>query len=155
MIDVLCVDKTGTLTKNELAVAAVRPLAEGWTPGDVLAFAALASSAEGQDPVDAAIRAAALATPSRRPLPIVTGFTPFDPTSKRSEAMARDQSQHEIRISKGAPAALATLAPMTPEIAAELELLAGSRVPDAGSRERPAGKDGFCRTGRPQRPATA
>ena len=41
MIDVLCVDKTGTLTENELAVATVRPLAEGWTVGDVLAFAAL------------------------------------------------------------------------------------------------------------------
>ena len=49
-IDVLCADKTGTLTINELAVAAVRPLAEGWTPGDVLAFAALTSSAEGKDP---------------------------------------------------------------------------------------------------------
>ena len=140
MIDVLCVDKTGTLTKNELAVAAVRPLAEDWTPGDVLAFTALASSAEGQDPVDAAIRAAALATPSRRPLPIVTDFIPFDPTSKRSEAVARDQSQHEIRISKGAPAALATLAPMTREIAAELELLAGTGYRTLAVVSGPPGK---------------
>ena len=69
-IDVLCADKTGTLTRNELAVATVRPLANGWTPGDVLAFAALTGSTEGKDPVDAAIRAAALATPPQRPLPI-------------------------------------------------------------------------------------
>ncbi|HTT75994.1 MAG TPA: HAD-IC family P-type ATPase [Candidatus Binataceae bacterium] len=126
MIDVLCVDKTGTLTKNELAVAAVRPLANGWTVGDVLAFAALTSSPEGQDPVDAAIRAAALATPSQRSLPVVTGFTPFDPAYKRSEAIARDEGQNEIRISKGAPSVLELLAPMTPAIVAEVEALSGS-----------------------------
>ncbi len=125
-IDVLCADKTGTLTRNELAVAAVRPLAEGWTPGDVLAFAALASSTEGKDPVDTAIRAAALGTLPQRPLPSVTGFIPFDPTNKRSEAIAKDQSHHQVNISKGAPAALSTLAPMTPAMAAELQLLSGA-----------------------------
>lgn len=77
MIDVLWVDKTGTLTENKLAVTTVRPLAEGWTAGDVLAFAALANSPEGQDPVDVAIRTAALATSPQRPLPVVTTFTPL------------------------------------------------------------------------------
>ena len=124
MIDVLCVDKTGTLTENELAVATVRPLAEGWTVGDVLAFAALTCSAHGQDPVDAAIRVAALATPPRRSIPALTGFTPFDPVSKRSEAIAKGQDQRELRISKGAPVAITSLAPMTPEIAKELDSLA-------------------------------
>lgn len=125
-IDVLCADKTGTLTINELAVAAVRPLAEGWTPGDVLAFAALTSSAEGKDPVDAAIRAAALATPPQRPLPSVIRFVPFDPANKRSEATATDRRHQQIKICKGAPAALSTLAPMTAAMAAELERLSGA-----------------------------
>ena len=139
-IDVLCADKTGTLTRNELAVVAVRPLADGWTPGDVLAFAALTGSTEGKDPVDAAIRAAALATPPQRPLPNVTGFVPFDPTNKRSEATVRDQSNHQINISKGAPSALATLAPMTPAMAAELERLSGAGYRTLAVASGPPGK---------------
>ena len=139
-IDVLCADKTGTLTRNELAVVAVRPLTEGCTPGDVLAFAALTSSAEGKDPVDAAIRAAALATPPQRPLPSVTGFVPFDPTNKRSEATVTDQSHHQINISKGAPSALATLAPMTPAMAAELERLSGAGYRTLAIASGPPGK---------------
>ena len=59
-MDVLCADKTGTLTRNELAVTEVRPMA-GFDRATVLALAALASSDGGPDPVDAAIRAAAAA----------------------------------------------------------------------------------------------
>jgi H+-transporting ATPase len=55
MIDVLCADKTGTLTANELIVASVRPLNDKYREADVLALAALASSADGGDPIDAAI----------------------------------------------------------------------------------------------------
>lgn len=122
-IDVLCADKTGTLTKNELVVAAVRPLADGWSIGDVLSFAALASSMNGQDPVDAAIRSAAEAQRSPRTMPTVLKFVPFDPTSKRSEAVAADASGSEIRISKGAPTALATLAPLTEKAKEEIGIL--------------------------------
>ncbi len=57
-MDVLCADKTGTLTRNELTVTDVRAMA-GFDRAHVLALAALASSEGGQDPVDAAIRAAA------------------------------------------------------------------------------------------------
>src|SRR5271168_3640142 len=57
-IDVLCADKTGTLTRNELSVASVFPL-PGYDVSHVLGLAALASSDGAQDPVDAAIRAAA------------------------------------------------------------------------------------------------
>lgn len=101
-IDVLCVDKTGTLTSNELGVAVVRPLAAGWSEGDVLAFAALASS-DGPDSVDAAVQRAARAAPPTRPLPHVSNFTPFDPTTKQAEAKAVDASGREILITKGAP----------------------------------------------------
>ena len=122
-IDVLCADKTGTLTNNELGVDAVRPLADGWSQGDVLAFAALASSSEGTDPVDAAIRQAARGSSPRRPLPTILGFTPFDPAGKRAEATARDSAGHEIRITKGAPAAVMSLAPLVGTAPAELEAL--------------------------------
>ena len=59
MVDVVCCDKTGTLTRNELAIDAVRPIKPGCDETDVLRYAALASSPEGQDPVDAVVRAAA------------------------------------------------------------------------------------------------
>ena len=57
-MDVLCADKTGTLTRNALSVASVEAMA-GFDEAHVLALAALASSDGGQDPVDAAIRSAA------------------------------------------------------------------------------------------------
>jgi H+-transporting ATPase len=59
MIDVLCVDKTGTLTMNSLGVSRAMPLMDAFTEAMVLTYAAAASSTDGQDPVDAAIRAAA------------------------------------------------------------------------------------------------
>ena len=58
MIDVLCVDKTGTLTENSLGVGEVVSLADGIDNDGLLAYAAAASSGDGQDPVDCAIRAA-------------------------------------------------------------------------------------------------
>ncbi|MGC1181075.1 MAG: HAD-IC family P-type ATPase, partial [Methyloceanibacter sp.] len=61
-MDVLCADKTGTLTRNELTVTTVRPMPD-FDAAHVLALAALASSDGGQDPVDGAIRSAALGKP--------------------------------------------------------------------------------------------
>ena len=61
-VDVLCADKTGTLTRNELAGhGTVKPMTDDLREDEVLAWAALASSDTGQDPVDSAIRAAVLA----------------------------------------------------------------------------------------------
>ena len=129
-IDVLCADKTGTLTENKIDVAPVRPLREGWTADDVLAFAALASSSDGRDPIDVAVRRAAKATSPQRPLPAVRAFTPFDPASKRAQAKTQDAEGHEILIMKGAPAAIAAVAPLDAAAAAELETLsqAGHRT---------------------------
>jgi H+-transporting ATPase len=85
-IDVLCSDKTGTLTRNELTVTSVRPL-PGFDEAHVLGMAALASSDGGQDPVDAAIRLAASQNKATG-LPKLTAFVPFDPVKKTSEATA-------------------------------------------------------------------
>jgi len=102
MIDVLCVDKTGTLTENTLTVAGI------WaaTPAtDVLGLAAAASSPTGQDPIDSAIRTAA------PPHGLHVGkFVPFDPAAKMAEAFATDAAGRTLRIVKGAPAAVAPVA---------------------------------------------
>ena len=114
MIDVLCVDKTGTLTENALSVGEVRPLGEGHDAGEVLALAAAASSADGQDPVDGAIRIAA-ASGAHAGHWTVTRFIPFDPGTKMAEAFLRDDAGGTLRVAKGAPAAIAAVAAMTGE----------------------------------------
>src|ERR1019366_323812 len=76
-LDILCIDKTGTLTRNELAVAAVRAM-PGLDEDRVLALAALASAEGGQDPVDAAVRAAAASLKTGADQLTVTSFVPFD-----------------------------------------------------------------------------
>jgi H+-transporting ATPase len=106
-IDVLCADKTGTLTANELSVTEVRSLS-GFDKAHVLGLAALASSDGGQDPVDAAIRAAA-AKEKADDLPALVTFIPFDPAKKISEASATDLHGAAIRVVKGAFTAVASL----------------------------------------------
>src|SRR5579883_1700713 len=120
-LDVLCADKTGTLTRNELKVTAVKPLKEGLTGSDVLALAALASSDSGQDPVDTAIRAAVKGHPFAGTN--VRKFMPFDPATKVAEALIADASGNEQRVIKGAPAVVGQIAPLGPMEPAELETL--------------------------------
>ncbi len=99
-MDVLCADKTGTLTRNALAVTAVRPL-DGFDAPRLLALAALASTDGGGDPVDGAIRSAALRQPSLAP-PKLLALVPFDPATKTSAATAEDAGGDTLRIVKGA-----------------------------------------------------
>jgi len=115
-IDVLCADKTGTLTRNQLTVTAVRPL-PGSDGAHVLTMAALASSDGGQDPVDAAIRAAAAGKAAANPAKLLH-FIPFDPATKMSEATAADPSLGTLRIIKGAFATVGILAAPSPTAAA-------------------------------------
>ena len=122
MVDVICCDKTGTLTRNELVVSAIRPAKPSYDEADVLDFAALASSPEGQDPMDSVIRTMAAKGKSHRHATLKAAhFMPFDPATKMAEATAIDAGR-EIRVVKGAPAVVATVAPMTP--AAEKDLAA-------------------------------
>jgi H+-transporting ATPase len=104
-MDVLCVDKTGTLTQNELTVATVHAM-PGFDDSRVLGLAGLASSDGGQDPVDAAIRAAA-AKNAAPDLPKLGKFVPFDSATKMSEATAVEPSGATVRVLKGAFAAIA------------------------------------------------
>jgi H+-transporting ATPase len=103
-MDVLCADKTGTLTRNELSVTSTHPM-PGFDVAHLMALAALASSDGGQDPVDAAIRAAASGK-SVTDAPRLVAFVPFDPATKRSEATVAGPEGGTQRVVKGAFAAV-------------------------------------------------
>jgi H+-transporting ATPase len=115
-IDVLCSDKTGTLTLNALSVTSVRPL-PGFDESHVLGLAALASSDGGQDPVDVAIRSAASHKPASD-LPKLVAFVPFDSAKKTSEATTTDAKGSAERIIKGAYAAVVALTAPSPTVTA-------------------------------------
>ena len=112
-IDVLCADKTGTLTNNELKVTTVHQM-PGFDESQVMGMAALASSDGGQDPVDGAIRAVALQRAASN-LPKLINFVPFDPATKMSEAMVTDSTGATLRVVKGAFAAVAGLTQASPD----------------------------------------
>ncbi|EDY38004.1 plasma-membrane proton-efflux P-type ATPase [Cyanobium sp. PCC 7001] len=107
-IDILCSDKTGTLTQNRLSLGSpfcVPPA----TPEQLLRCAALASRAEDGDPIDAAVLEAPEAGSALAGMRI-EGFSPFDPVSKRTEATAVDAAGRRLRVSKGAPQVILALA---------------------------------------------
>src|SRR5579875_187250 len=105
---VLCVDKTGTITQNELEVVEVEPLA-GDDRASVLRLAALASATGTLDPVDAAVTRAARSAPFAN-VPKPVKFVPFDPARKMSEAIVTTAAGETERIVKGAFPAVAALA---------------------------------------------
>jgi H+-transporting ATPase len=110
--DVLCSDKTGTITKNELSVARVEPL-KGFSDNDVLLYGALSSREEDKDPIDEAIIDKSRA---EKELSEVlnkyktTDFKPFDPVSKHTEATVKDSEGRIYRVAKGAPQVILSLA---------------------------------------------
>ena len=112
-MDVLCCDKTGTLTRNELAVTAVRGL-PGFDEAGLLQLAALASSDGGPDLIDRAVRDAVTDRPATASLRLEK-FTPFDPATKRAEAIVVDGNGRRQRIVKGAFAIVAALCPESPK----------------------------------------
>ena len=114
-MDVLCADKTGTLTDNKLTVAAVHAL-PGFDEAYLLVLAALASSDGGQDPVDGAIRTAA-GGKNVADAPTLVKFVPFDPATKMSEATVALPGGGTQRVVKGAFASVSKLAQPSPEAA--------------------------------------
>jgi H+-transporting ATPase len=122
-IDVLCADKTGTLTRNQLSVTTVQPM-PGFDESHILTMAALASSDGGQDPVDVAIRATAAQKVSANP-PKLSHFKPFDPATKMSEATATDTNLGTVRIVKGAFTVVVAIAAPSPTAAVAANELEG------------------------------
>lgn len=100
-VDILCSDKTGTLTKNQLSLG--EPVLFGKTDAEQLVLAAsLACDLDGDDPIDQAVLQG---LKNRDVLQAFkqTKFVPFDPVSKRTEAQASDKNGKVSRYTKGAP----------------------------------------------------
>lgn len=119
-MDVLCVDKTGTITMNQLTVTGVTPLAQA-TEADVLVAGALASQESNQDPIDLAFLAAAQAHHVFDGLAAATpvSFAPFDAKTRRTEAVV-EQNGQQLRVMKGAVRTVAEACGLQP---AEIEML--------------------------------
>lgn len=108
-IDVLCSDKTGTLTQNRLTMGDPFVL-QAVSADQVILYAALASRAEDQDPIDLAI----LNSQKLQKAPgdyQVIHFQPFDPVSKRTETTVKGAEGPIFKVTKGAPQVILSLAP--------------------------------------------
>jgi plasma-membrane proton-efflux P-type ATPase len=129
-MDVLCVDKTGTITMNQLAVTGVIPL-EHATEADVLFAGALASQEANQDPIDHAFLAAAKDRHIFDNLPKVmpVSFAPFDAKNRRTEAVV-EQNGQRFRVMKGAVHTIAEACALQPPAVEAL----GTRVNESASK---------------------
>jgi len=120
-MDVLCVDKTGTITMNQLTVTGVLPLEQA-TEADVLFGGALASQEANQDPIDLAFLAAAkerhLFDGGLAVTPV--SFAPFDAKNRRTEAVV-EQNGQRLRVMKGAVETVAQACGLKPAAIAALE----------------------------------
>jgi H+-transporting ATPase len=111
-MDILCSDKTGTLTKNELTLGTVQP-APGVSHDDLLLAAELASRRDAPDAIDAAILAGARLGKGLDDY-LVREFRPFDPVVKRAEADIEHDGTH-FKVAKGAPQVIVDLCAPEPE----------------------------------------
>jgi H+-transporting ATPase len=118
-IDILCSDKTGTLTLNQLTMGEPVPFAAS-DQQDLILWGALASKEEDLDPIDLAVLAGlkdkqALAGYSQKQ------FMPFDPVGKRTESTVQDVENHLFKVTKGAPQVIMALSHLEPETAAKAQ----------------------------------
>jgi len=110
-MNILCSDKTGTITQNKLKVGQVEAF-EGFSEDEVLLDASLASEEGDGDAIDDTIVAKSKDDTSVSEAlqgHEVVKFTPFDPVSKRSVAAIKDSSGTEFKVSKGAPQVILSL----------------------------------------------
>ena len=118
-MNVLCADKTGTITMNRLSIERAIPL-NGFTEQQVFFYGALASQEANQDPIDLAF----IAMVKRQNLSDQSftqkDFTPFDPKTRRTEALVQ-KDNHEFRVMKGAVNVIAQQCGLDEKTVSELE----------------------------------
>ncbi|MEO6826134.1 MAG: plasma-membrane proton-efflux P-type ATPase [Microbacteriaceae bacterium] len=107
-VDVLCADKTGTLTQNSLTLGDPFSVATV-TSAEVILAGGLASRADNDDPIDLAVLSG---LPDKNVLHpyTITHFEPFNPVDKRTEAMVTGADGTTFKVSKGAPQVILALA---------------------------------------------
>ncbi|MEP6606661.1 MAG: plasma-membrane proton-efflux P-type ATPase, partial [Nitrosospira sp.] len=113
-VDVLCADKTGTLTQNKLTLGDPFSV-NGIPPEQVIRDAALASRADNKDTIDLAVLGGVKDDKALKGYEIVH-FQPFDPVHKRTEATVKGPDGKEFKVTKGAPQVILDLSANTGEI---------------------------------------
>jgi H+-transporting ATPase len=110
-MDVLCCDKTGTLTKNQISIAEVMPFGT-YSEKDVILYGGLASKVESRDPIDDAFLERLKQDPESDAAFSkfhAISFKPFDPVGKRTEATVKNEIDQVLQVSKGAIQVILTL----------------------------------------------
>ena len=138
-MDVLCADKTGTLTVNRLSFVEGLPQ-PGFTAADVLRIGALASHEADQDPIDLAFLEAA-DTDKRGNAGKLISFIPFSPKTRRTEAIF-DRGGKKSHFIKGALTTVASAAGLNEAAIRAIEASADNRVRQGGRIIAVARSDG-------------